>query len=200
MATKNVIFIDDDPTTRYLATRTSNRLNCDFLFFERITDVMESIGSIGPKLMIIDLMMTNLDGVFDPRAGIQIAAAIRQGHGNKFPIVILTGSEDPALISDCLRSGADDYFVKGEDFVALLKRVAAWLVVDYRNSNPEGEREAAANVLDKLVARQGVLTVREWRQVALTAICRNEGDQVNPPRERNATSDLFAWRPSPQTP
>lgn len=192
MATNNVIFIDDDPATKSLASKTGVRLDCEFLFFERATDVFACIDWLDPKLVVLDLMMTNLSDDYDERAGIQISTAIREHFGDRFPILILTGTENPRIISECLRGGADDYYAKSHDFNRLIKRIAAWLVVDYAKTDAKQEREIAANALEKLVAQKGLLTVNEWRDVAMLEICRIENsDKPNP---RNSTSDLIAWR------
>lgn len=193
MPTKNVIFIDDDPSTKVLASRTSDRLDCEFLFFEQISDVLTCISWIKPKLIVLDLMMANLEGDYDERAGIKISAEIRRQFGDRFPILILTGTDRPSLIAECLRGGADDYYVKSHDFTGLIKRIAAWLVVAYNEADAQHEREAAANVLDHLVAKKGLLTVREWREVARLEVCRIE-NQNTPLGERSSTLDLLAWR------
>lgn len=193
VVTKKVIFVDDDPSTKTLASRTSDRLDCEFLFFERISDVFDCITWLKPRLVVLDLMMTNLEGDYDERAGIEISTEIRKQLGDQFPILILTGSDRPNLIAECLRGGADDYYVKSHDFTGLIKRIAAWLVVAYNETDAQHERVAAADVLDLLVAQKGLLTVREWRQVARLEVCRHE-DQNTPVGERNSTLDLLAWR------
>lgn len=193
MPTKKVVFIDDDPSMKTLASRTSDRLDCEFLFFERIADVIACISWIEPKLVVLDLMMTNLDGDYDDLAGVKISAELRRQFGDRFPILILTGTDRPSLISKCLRSGADDYYVKSHDFTGLIKRIAAWLVVAYNETDAQHERAAAANVLDQLVAKKGLLTVREWREVARREVCRIE-NQNTPIGERSSTLDLLAWK------
>lgn len=195
MPTKNVIFVDDDTTSKYLASRTSDRLDCNFLFFERATDVFDSIEIIKPKLVVLDLAMTDMDGIYDEKAGVQVCGAIRERYGEQFPILILTGMESAELIGECLHAGADDYYLKGHVFTGLVKRIAAWLVVDYQAGDPKKEREIAASVLDKLVATRGLLTVKEWRRVAMLEICRKEQETQQDRFPRRPLDDLFARRP-----
>lgn len=193
VAAKSVIFIDDDPSIKCLASRAGKRLGCEFLFFERALDVFASIDWINPNLIVLDLSMTDLEGDHDAHAGIRITEEIRRQFGGRFPILILTGSETPKLILDCLRGGADDYYAKSHDLTGLIKRIAAWLVVDYSRTDAKQERETAANALETLVSQKGLLTVREWRNVAMVEISQNEGTGM-PVGGRNSTSDLLAWR------
>jgi len=186
MPSKNVIIIDDDPSTKLVARRVSKRLDCEFLFFEKATQVLSNIGWIKPKLVVLDLMMTNMQGVFDDSAGIQIAKELRTRFGNLFPILILTGSENPKLITECLQAGADDHYVKSHDFTGLIKRIAAWLVVDYRTSDAQRERDIAANAMRSI-------STRDTHQGAA-----QESSQAEFGRGRavgsNSSTELLAWR------
>lgn len=170
MPYRSVIFIDDDPSIRTLAERTTRHLDCEFLFYERMLDVCDQIEVIKPKLVVIDMSMTNMDDEYDENAGLNVSQYLRQKFGNTFPILVLTGHESASLISKCLYSGADDYFVKSHEFSGLMRRIASWLVMDYSKDGGEKRREVAARALDKLVAEHGLLTVKEWRKVALRTL------------------------------
>lgn len=187
MPSNNVIIIDDDPSTKLVARRVSKRLDCEFLFFEKVTQVLSNIGWIKPKLVVLDLMMTNMQGVFDDSAGIQIAKELRARFGNLFPILILTGSENPKLITECLQAGADDHYVKSHDFTGLIKRIAAWLVVDYRTSDAQRERDIAAHALKNVTIEEShPCTTQDVRQPHDGRAPRVVG--------QNSSTDLLAWR------
>ena len=173
MPHRNVIFVDDDPTVELFAERTSDWLDCNFVFYRRISDANKDIAKLKPKLVVLDMCMTNLDNNYTDSAGLQISEHLREEYGNQFPIMVLTGHESPELISSCLRSGADDYCVKTHDFVDLMKRIASWLVIDYTSGDEHKMRLTSADALDHLVANQGLLTVKEWRKIAMKAFWNN---------------------------
>ena len=56
--------------------------------------------------------------------------------------------------------------------------------------------EVAANGLDQLVAKKGLLMVHGWREVAMLEVCKLE-NQYASIAERNSTSNLLAWRKKP---
>lgn len=194
MPGKTIVFIDDDPGSKVVARRASGRLDCELLFFERASDVFDSIGTIDPKLVVLDMAMVNLDGVYGHQAGLEISAALREAYGDRFPILILTGMESPTLICQCLRQGADDYFVKSVELTGLVKRMAAWLVVDYSARDPKSEREAAADALQALVDKRGDLETEEWRQVASSKLSSDQADGAGKKKSSRLLGDLFAWQ------
>ena len=194
MTRNTIVFIDDDPDWKTQASRASGRLDCECLFFERATDVIDSIDAINPKLIVLDLAMVNLDGVYCHNAGIEISATLRKTFGDRFPILVLTGTENPELICECLQNGADDYFVKGDRITGLVKRIAAWLVVDYAAANPRQEREATASALEILVAKHGNGAVRDWRKIVMAAISRRDAAPLGSLSTSRALGDLFAWQ------
>jgi len=195
MSTKTVLFVDDDPFSRDIAQRAIGRLDCQYLFFQTICEVFDNIDMIEPKLVVLDLGMTGLDGVYDSQAGIEINLALRCQYRNRFPILILTGTDDPEIICKCLRSGADDYYSKSHDMTGLVKRIAAWLVVDYSAGHPQRKREATADQIEKHAATHGIVTAKDWRQVAMAQTSRNPAAEPTVPPAQRPLGDLFAWQP-----
>ena len=194
MSTKKIVFIDDDPTSKIMARRASGRLDCEFLFFERALDVLDNLDMIDPKLVVLDLAMTDMNGIYDQKAGITVSRILRQRYGDRFPILILTGMENPQLICECLRGGADDYYVKSHKFSGIVKRIAAWLVVDYLAGDPAQQRENAADALENPAAGQAVRSVGEWRQVAMREICHSESGSRGDAPPARPLGELFAWQ------
>ena len=174
MPIRTVLFIDDDPSIQHFASKTADYMAYEFLFYERAVDALEFVEQETPDLVVIDLSMTDMAGDFDRKAGIEVTKSLRQRYGDLFPILVLTGNETPALISECLRAGADDYYVKSHEFSGLLRRIAAWLVVEYDNQSAVKVRTAVANALDKLVEQKALLTIKEWRRVAMHSIYKSE--------------------------
>jgi len=194
MPSKTIVFIDDDPGSKVVARRASGRLDCELLFFERASDVFDSIGTLDPKLVVLDMAMVNLDGVYGHQAGLEISAALRETYGDRFPILILTGMESPSLICQCLRKGADDYFVKSVELTGLVKRMAAWLVVDYSARDPKSERENAADALQALVDKRGDMETDEWRQIAMSRFSSGKANSSNARKSSRLLGELFAWQ------
>lgn len=69
------------------------------------------------EMILVDLMLPGIDGI-------ELVRRIRGGANGAYPhIVMVTGSEDPSLLSRALDAGADDYLTKGSGEAALSVRL-----------------------------------------------------------------------------
>jgi DNA-binding response OmpR family regulator len=71
-----------------------------------------------PDLILLDLLMPGMNGF-------EILSQIREE--SDVPVIILTGIDDPAVISKAMRAGADDFVIKPFSTKELIARVNAKL-------------------------------------------------------------------------
>ena len=109
-----VLYIDDDPGVRRLASRALARRGFDVTTSEDGSSGVALAAEGAFDLVAVDHYMPGVDGL-------QTLAAIRRLPAPP-PVVYVTGSEESAIAVAALKAGAADYVVKtvGDDFYDLL--------------------------------------------------------------------------------
>lgn len=100
---KTVLTIDDDTAITELLAMLLRTHGYEVKAVNTGEDGVEAIKKHNPHVVILDLMMSGMDGW-------QVCKAVRQF--SNVPIVILSALDDPAMIASALDAGADDYLVK----------------------------------------------------------------------------------------
>lgn len=84
-------------------------------------EALEKLQALRPSLMVLDLMMPHVNGF-------QVLDAMRQGHGNSRPsVIVLSAKSTHQDILDALEKGADDFIPKPFDLEDLLLRIRVWM-------------------------------------------------------------------------
>jgi type II secretory ATPase GspE/PulE/Tfp pilus assembly ATPase PilB-like protein len=116
----SILVVDDDPEDRLLVRTILKKEGWEV---EEARDGDEALkrlsGAVPFDLVVLDLEMPNRDGR-------QVVAALRES-GNQVPVIVLTGSPDPADEYRLMEGGADDYLRKPLDPPRFLARVRAAL-------------------------------------------------------------------------
>lgn len=101
-----ILIVEDDPSQALFAESVINGAGMQALVASVPTEVLASIGSFRPDLVLMDLHMPGMDGV-------ELTGLIRSHpeHGHT-PIVFLTGDPDPERQYEVLDIGADDFLTK----------------------------------------------------------------------------------------
>jgi len=119
-----------------------------------------------PKLILLDIMMPEYDGLF-------VLKALRNAPNYKnIPVIMLTAKAGEANIAKALDMGADDYVTKPFGVVELISRVKAVLRRSVDDSDNTGEKRyivncgsIAVNNLKRVVLAEGAevqLTYKEY--------------------------------------
>ncbi|QDZ08870.1 response regulator [Sphingomonas panacisoli] len=111
---RRLLYIDDDPGLRRLATRALTRRGFDVVCAESGAEGVAMAAVEHYDLIAVDHYMPGMDGL-------ETLAKLRATAGCP-PIVYVTGSEEGRVAIAALKAGAADYVVKtvGEDFFDLL--------------------------------------------------------------------------------
>ena len=123
----HILIVEDDPSLSELLTYNVDSARFKTSLINNGEEVMPTILSEHPKLIILDWMLPNL-------SGIEICRQIRQ-HADvkKIPIIMLTAKGEEIERIRGLETGANDYVIKPFSPSELIARVKAVL----RRTNPE---------------------------------------------------------------
>jgi PAS domain S-box-containing protein len=113
-----IFAVDDDPQVLRLLRRTLDEAGYDVLVTQDPAQVMPTLESRSPDLVILDLRLPGTNG-FD------VLRRIRES--SDVPVVFLTASSRDADIVQGLKLGADDYVTKPFSPPELLARIGATL-------------------------------------------------------------------------
>jgi len=114
-----VLVVDDDRAVRESLRRSLEFNGYDVALASDGAEALAGIGSMGPDVVIMDVMMPRLDGLAATRA---LRAA-----GNDVPILVLTARDAVGDRVEGLDAGADDYLTKPFALQELLARLRALL-------------------------------------------------------------------------
>jgi PAS domain S-box-containing protein len=112
-----VLLVEDNPGDARLFTellRDAGASNLTMVHVDRLSAAMDHMHGGSFDVMLLDLSLPDADG---------LDTLVRaHAHAPKIPIVVLTGHDDEALAVRAVRSGAQDYLVKGHVDGELLVR------------------------------------------------------------------------------
>ena len=155
-----ILFAEDDRMLRKLYTDTLTAAGYSVLAASDGKKALELLRTVKPKLLLLDVMMPNLDGIETCRQARKIV-------GDEVPIVFLTALDQLSNVHDCISAGGDDYIVKSEGVASIVKRVGYWL-----QHKPERKR---------LAARRSVMladVTAEVHRDAAAALLSSDTDEI----------------------
>ncbi len=154
-----VLVADDDPSTRFLVRTTLEQAGFDVAECEDGRRAVSEFASLGPKVVVLDVMMPGMDGF-------QACAEIRRMPGGEtVPVLMLTGLDDVESINKAYEAGATDFAVKPINWTILAHRVRYML----RSSQVLDDlRESEARLADA----QRIAHLGNWERDFLTGDLR----------------------------
>ena len=118
-ARPRVLVVDDDKAVRESLRRSLEFNGYAVSLAADGAEALAGIGSMGPDVVIMDVMMPRLDGI-------ETTKALRKA-GNDIPILVLTARDAVGDRVEGLDAGADDYLTKPFALQELLARLRALL-------------------------------------------------------------------------
>ncbi len=156
-----ILFAEDDRKLRKLYTDALEASGYNVIAASDGAEALDLLHTVKPKLLLLDVMMPNLNGIETCRRACKIV-------GSEVPIVFLTALDQLSDVHDCISAGGDDYIVKSEGVAAIIKRVGHWL-----KHKPGRQRLAARR--DGMLA-EVVAEVR--RDIAITRLSSETDETV----------------------
>ncbi|MGB1298099.1 MAG: response regulator transcription factor [Psychrobium sp.] len=168
MKKAHVLLVEDDAeisrlTTMYLEAEGYNVTTIDDGVL-----AIDSIASIEPDLVILDLMLPGMNGI-------EVCKKARQFYTN--PILVLTACDDDISEVSLLRQGADDYLVKPLKPHVLVARIEA---LTRRSMRQEATVDRIIEIRNQQVLCRGLrLELTNAELEMLKILVENEGDVVS---------------------
>ncbi|MGB3723924.1 MAG: response regulator [Pacificimonas sp.] len=115
-----VLLTDDEPLVARLYSRAVEAAGYESHFAPDGETAFEKIVEAAPDLLVTDLNMPGLGGD-------ALAERILQRGLKTFPIILMTADDTASLLESGVRSGVDDFMVKGMPFDRFRARLAHWI-------------------------------------------------------------------------
>ncbi|MDQ7782310.1 MAG: response regulator [Desulfomonilaceae bacterium] len=120
---KKILVVDDRPEVRELLRRTLAKGSYETFCADNGADALTMARERNPDLILMDILMPgDLNGT-------ETARMLKSDPQTKYSkIVILSGRDEPEVMSEALEAGADGYFTKPFSPLDLLRKIEELLV------------------------------------------------------------------------
>ncbi len=135
-----IVLAEDDPKLRKLYTDILEVNGFTVAAAKDGVDVIRLLRGIIPKVLVLDVMMPNMDGI-------ETCKRARKILGAEVPIMFLTASDQIDRLQECMQAGGDDYMMKTDSLDRILERIKYWASPGARQNMKE-RRLAAQRVVD----------------------------------------------------
>ena len=116
-----VLVVDDDQFQHKIVAKILEAENCRLVFAASAADALEVMGKQRPDLVLMDVQMSEMDGIEATR---RLKAVPAFAH---VPVIMITGKSEGNVVVDSLRAGAADFVVKPYVRDTLIAKVARWM-------------------------------------------------------------------------
>jgi DNA-binding NtrC family response regulator len=114
-ANPTILLVDDEATARY-GTRRALESKYQIVEASSAAEARAGLAAAKPHLIMLDMVMPGEDGL-------TLLRSLRS-NGNHTPVLVVSALDTASAAVEALRSGAQDYIVKGFDIEELRHRVA----------------------------------------------------------------------------
>ncbi len=188
-----VLLIEDNPgDARLIREMLAEEPAAPFLLncVDRLSLGLEFLAGENARLVLLDLSLPDSQGL-------ETFAKV-YAHSPNIPIIVLTGNDDEELALSAVKTGAQDYLVKGKLDRQLLMRAMQYSI-ERKRYQEELERQANYDALTGLPnrhllhdrLRQAVLSQRHLRPLAVVFIDLDHFKFVNDSLGHNAGDELL---------
>ncbi|MDY6892701.1 MAG: ATP-binding protein [Chloroflexota bacterium] len=151
----NVLLVEDDAEDIHLARLAmskSKQTSFNITVCERLSKAIELMQTASFDIALLDLNLPD-------SKGISIVARIL-AENPKIPVIVLTGTNSEEIGIQALKSGAEDYMVKGPDIQNSLTRAIRYAIERKRTTEALLDSEEKYSTLVEL-SNEGILLVKD---------------------------------------
>lgn len=124
---RTILLLEDDPIQVMLFQGMASDINNSLVSADNVFDAVRILKSSTIAVCVVDLGVYRQFREYDKSAGIEFIAQAREIAEPGMPIIVVSGTRDPAVLIPCFEAGCDDYVLKGEGVEGAVKRLKAWL-------------------------------------------------------------------------
>ena len=131
-----ILLVEDNPVDRMFVTQSLRQVEGfehDLILCESLTEALEQLAASEFDVILLDLWLPDSEGLETCH---RVADAVRN-----IPVVVMTGTDDRALATEAMRSGAQDYLVKGAFPGSAIARVLQYAIDRYHFQRELTHRE-----------------------------------------------------------
>ncbi len=115
-----IVLAEDDARVRRLYVEVLGIAGFKVLAAADGIEALRLLSKVTPRLVILDIMMPNLDGI-------ETCKRARKIIGGNIPILFLSALDRINILRDCVAAGGDDYLIKSDSLKFLVDRIKTWL-------------------------------------------------------------------------
>lgn len=158
---KRVLVVDDEPSIVKLVQFNLEKEGYQVGVASDGEKALQMVKEMKPDLLVLDLMLPKVDGL-------EVCKQVRR-ENHHLPILMLTAKTEEFDKVLGLELGADDYMTKPFSPRELVARVKAiFRRVDVSKERPAAEKQAAINVGNLVIDKEGYEVLRDDEPVDLT--------------------------------
>lgn len=117
LAQARVLAVDDDPLTLKVLQQMLSRQGIHLVTLHDPRQCWQTLGSIAPDLLILDVDMPQINGI-------ELCRVVRSDRTwDQLPILILTAYKDATIVQQLFSAGADDYLPKPFTELEIVSRI-----------------------------------------------------------------------------
>jgi PAS domain S-box-containing protein len=114
---RRILVVDDDPTLCFLARQSLEQAGFEVAEVGDGPEALAACGAFRPDLVLLDVNLPTLDGH-------AVCATLRRARdGERLPVLMMTGADDPDSINQAYEAGATDFITKPINWLILTHRV-----------------------------------------------------------------------------
>lgn len=133
MTLQRILVVDDDETFRLIAREALLRKGYSVVEASDGSVALETARRFPPDLVSVDIMLPGVDGV-------ALCRELREIESLKYaPILVVTALNDPKVLNDALRFGADAYLLKPIEAPIYVDKIQKLLAAPPRRAGSTGK-------------------------------------------------------------
>ena len=131
-----ILLVEDNPVDRMFVTQSLRQVEgfeYGLVVCESLAEALEQVVALPFDVILLDLWLPDCEGLETCH---RLVAAV-----HNIPIVVMTGTDDRTLATEAMRSGAQDYLVKGAFPGSAIARVLQYAIDRYHFQREQVQRD-----------------------------------------------------------
>ncbi len=142
--TETILIIDDSRLVRSVVKNLLENRNYNVLCAQNAMEGIDVIKNNDISVLILDMELPDLHGI-------EVLERLRDEYNmRKFPILVLSGSENPSIVRQALKKGSSDFLRKPIQYEEFLLKIDLWIESARRQATIKQQKKQIENSLKTL--------------------------------------------------